>query len=89
MIGLGKGENEAIILAIDNEATLIVDENSARKLAKRQGMHVIGSLGLVRVAFRICVIERGDFESRVFQFRQRKRAKPENVSWALQATKIS
>lgn len=87
MIGLGYGENEAIILAQDLEATLIVDERSARKVAKKLGISLLGSLGFVRLAFISCLIDRRDFESRVRAFQLNGRAQPNVISWGLRATK--
>lgn len=46
---LGKGESEAIVLAKEIGATLIVlDDRKARELARQEGLVVVGSLGVLK-----------------------------------------
>jgi len=49
---LGLGEREAIVLARRLSLPLLVDDLRARKEAKKQGIKVIGSLGIIYVAKR-------------------------------------
>jgi predicted nucleic acid-binding protein len=45
---LGSGELEAISLAVELNATLVVlDDRAARSQAKRLGLHMIGTLGIL------------------------------------------
>jgi predicted nucleic acid-binding protein len=45
---IGKGESEAIILAIEEKADyLLVDDLKARKLAKLNGLVIIGTMGIL------------------------------------------
>ena len=47
---LGEGEREAIVLAQELRAVLIVDDAAARDTALRLGISVLGSLGVLREA---------------------------------------
>ncbi len=49
---LGLGEREAIVLARKLSLPLLVDDLRARKEAEKQGIEVIGSLGIIYVAKR-------------------------------------
>jgi predicted nucleic acid-binding protein len=49
---LGLGEREAIVLARRLSLPLLVDDLRARKEAEKQGIKVIGSLGIIYVAKR-------------------------------------
>lgn len=86
-LGLGRGESEAIILAMDMQAPLIMDDNPARRVAKKLGVPVIGSVGLVRIAFRECIIKRSNYESRIAAFEQSGRANAGVIAWARSARK--
>lgn len=45
------GETEAIVLAQEKQADwLLVDENKARSIAQRLGLHLIGTIGLLLLA---------------------------------------
>lgn len=86
-LGIGPGESEAIVLSMDMQSPLIMDDTSARKTAKKLGVKVIGSLGMVRISFIECLIDRADYESRITAFEQSGRAYPEVIAWARRATK--
>ncbi len=47
---IGKGEAEAIILAKESKALLLVDDAKARKYAILLGVEVMGTLGLLKLA---------------------------------------
>ncbi|HOP56443.1 MAG TPA: DUF3368 domain-containing protein [bacterium] len=47
---LGQGEKEAIILAKRLNTTILIDDLYARREAKRYGLYVIGSLGIIYIA---------------------------------------
>jgi len=49
---IDKGEAEAIILARELNATLLIDDAKARKYAKLLNIEVIGTLGLLKIAKR-------------------------------------
>jgi predicted nucleic acid-binding protein len=45
---IGKGESEAIILAIEEKSDyLLIDDLKARKLAKMNGLEIIGTMGIL------------------------------------------
>jgi predicted nucleic acid-binding protein len=45
--GLGKGESAVLTLAIELEATAVLDDRNARRSAKALGVSVIGTLGVI------------------------------------------
>lgn len=49
---LGRGEREAIVLAREQGAVLLVDERKAREAAERLGIEVFGSLRVLAAAKR-------------------------------------
>jgi predicted nucleic acid-binding protein len=54
---LGQGEREVISLAIEiGGGRVIVDDQSARRVAKRIGLHVIGTAGILIAAKRRGII---------------------------------
>jgi predicted nucleic acid-binding protein len=49
---LDLGESEAITLALELKSKLIIDEKKGRKIAMRQGLEIIGLLGIVYINIR-------------------------------------
>ena len=50
--GLDRGESEAIILSDTYHADLLLmDEVKGRQVAKQMGLHLMGSVGMLRVAY--------------------------------------
>ena len=49
---LDKGESEAIILALELKMPLIIDEKKGRKIALREGIKILGLLGVVYLNIR-------------------------------------
>ena len=54
---LGRGEAESIVLAQRLGCLLAVDDEKARSVAKDKGIPVIGSVGILRLAYEYCLIE--------------------------------
>jgi predicted nucleic acid-binding protein len=48
---LGMGESEAIALAIEHNCTIVLDDRIARLKAKSMGLKVMGTIGLLRLAY--------------------------------------
>jgi predicted nucleic acid-binding protein len=58
---LGKGESEAIRLAQDRKADLILlDDKKARRIAEEHGLTVTGTLGILLVAHRRGLVDMPD-----------------------------
>jgi predicted nucleic acid-binding protein len=49
---LGKGEREAIALALQHQSLLLIDDVYARSVAARMGIETVGSLGILVEAYR-------------------------------------
>jgi predicted nucleic acid-binding protein len=86
-IGLGKGENEAMILARDFLFPLIIDDTQAYHVAKRIGLEVYSSLGFLRGAYRLCGIDRVEYDPLIDNYQSSGRASPFFAAWAREATK--
>jgi uncharacterized protein len=57
-VALDRGEREAIALALERSADRVVlDDRQARQEAKRLGLKVVGSVGIVLEAHRLGVID--------------------------------
>jgi predicted nucleic acid-binding protein len=54
---LDRGELESIALAMTHNAVLLMDEESGRAVARRHGVHVRGTLGILVQAFRSDLID--------------------------------
>jgi len=55
---LGEGESEAIVLARELDAILLIDDSKARKEAERIGVECIGTLRILKEAKAMGLIER-------------------------------
>jgi predicted nucleic acid-binding protein len=57
-VSLDEGETEVIALAIEKNAEgVVIDEKKGRKVAKRMGLKVIGTLGLLALANTKGIVE--------------------------------
>lgn len=59
-LSLGVGESQAIILALRQGCPLGLDDENARGTAKNKGATIIGSIGILRLAYELCPIETKD-----------------------------
>jgi len=57
-VDLDRGEKECIELALEEECLILVDEEAARKEARRAGLKVKGTLGIFIMAYRKGIISR-------------------------------
>jgi len=55
---LGMGESETIALAAEHSCTAVLDDRIARLKAKAMGLKVIGTIGLLRLAYDKGLIDR-------------------------------
>ncbi|MBN2825276.1 MAG: hypothetical protein JXQ76_08135 [Campylobacterales bacterium] len=49
---LDAGESAAITLAIERNLPLVIDEKKGRRFAQRQGVEIIGLIGIIRFLYR-------------------------------------
>lgn len=54
---LGLGESQAIILAQSHDCILALDDEKARDTARNMGVTLIGSIGILRLAYEMCLID--------------------------------
>lgn len=59
-LNLGIGEAHAIVLASHQDCFLGLDDENARETAKKKGIDIIGSIGILRIAYESCLIETKD-----------------------------
>lgn len=71
--GIDLGEAETIVLAREQQAGLtLIDEQRARKIARRQALRVKGTLGVLFEAFRKGVLDISQTEMYIQQIMRRK-----------------
>jgi hypothetical protein len=54
---IGEGESQAIVLAKGYGWLLGIDDERARNVAKKNGVKVVGSLGILKIAYEKCFLE--------------------------------
>lgn len=57
--GLGYGESSVILACTDDPSYSVgvIDDGKARKVAKANGVHLTGTIGLIKRGFEVCKIE--------------------------------
>jgi len=87
-LGLGRGEAESIVLARHLGCPLALDDRRAREVAKHEGVLVIGSVGILRLAFEYCPVEtRRELEKLLARLGEDLYLEDWLVEWALSAEK--
>ena len=57
---LGAGESQTIAIGINRGFLVVIDDAKARKIARKEGADIIGSLGVLRLGFITCPIKTKD-----------------------------
>lgn len=57
-IELDKGERECIELALEEKCLVLIDEEMAREEARKVGLRIKGTLGIITMAYRKGIIPR-------------------------------
>jgi len=86
-LDLGQGEKEAIILAQDLEALLIIEDRKARKICEEMGIEKTGTYGIIRVAFEECIITRQQMIEMVEKLKKHLYYRKSLIDWVLAAQK--
>lgn len=87
-LGLGKGESQAIAVAKDLRKIVVIDETQARKLAKKLGLNVIGTFGLIKIGFEDCIINDTERKQIVDELGNDQHTEAWLKNYVLEATKI-
>lgn len=86
-LGLGKGESQAIALAIDMKKFLAIDDCPARNVAKKLKVKIIGTFGLIKMAFEDCLINDTDRSQIISTLEQEQRNEEWLIKYVLDAKK--
>jgi len=84
---LGRGEREAIALAQELGALLIIEDRKARKACEQIGIEKIGTFAIVRAAFEECLLTREQMVEMVGRLKNDLYYRDSLINWVLEARK--
>ncbi len=66
-LGLGKGEEVSIALALEKKAVLIIDDHQARAIATSFGLKTIGTLGILLAMLKKGLLNKEQFKKAIHE----------------------
>jgi predicted nucleic acid-binding protein len=88
-LGLGKGESQTIAIAMNLNKMAVLDESQARKLAKKLGVNVIGTFGLIKISFEDCIINDSERKAIISELSNDQRSETWLTNYVLEAKKLN
>lgn len=86
-LDLGQGEKEAIILAHDLGALLVMEDEKGRKICQEMNVEIAGTYGIIRAAFEECIITRQQMIEMVEKLKNDLYYRKWLIEWVLEARK--
>lgn len=86
-LDLGQGEKEAIILAHDLGALLVIEDKKGKKVCQDMNVEKTGTYGIIRVAFEECIITRQQMVQMVERLKNDLYYEQWLIEWVLKARK--
>jgi len=86
-LDLGQGEKEAIILAHDLGALLLIEDKKGRKICQDMNVEKTGTYGIIRVAFEECIITRKQMVEMIEKLKNDLYYGQQLIEWVLKARK--
>lgn len=86
-LDLGQGEKEAIILAYDLGALLLMEDKKGRIFCQEMNVEIAGTYAIVRTAFEECLITREQMVEMVEKLKKDLYYRKWLIDWILEAQK--
>lgn len=86
-LNLGIGEREAIVLAEDLNAVLVIEDRKARDVCRERKIEFIGTYGVIRQAYIDCIISRKEMTRMMERLKRSLYYSDQLIEWVLKARK--